>query len=166
MKRVAEGTAWEKVGNSFDQAALLVALPRSQGVPARFVYGVVRLKGAKLAEWLGMSSADEAYRLLVQAGVPVHPIYSQGRLEFAELNHCWVEARLPYTNPGYRGPGEPVWIPLDPSYKKHERTLGADLFPRLGFQEDEFLFDLLEQPGDITWSRRPCGTGRGSMHTA
>ena len=148
VKRGAEGVAWERVGNDFDQAALLAALLRSQGVAARFVYGVVRVSGTRLAEWCGVASADEAYRLLVQGGVPARPIRVSGRIEFVELNHCWLEALLPYTNPGYRGPGERIWIPLDPSYKTHEIELGEDLYPRLGFQEEEFLFDYLAEPED------------------
>jgi len=148
VKRGAEGAAWEKAGNDFDQAALLAALLRSQGVPSRFVYGVVRVKGADLADWCGVAAEEEAYRLVVQGGVPALAIRAGGRVQFVELHHLWLEAHLPYTNPGYRGPGEKVWVPLDPSYKTHEIELGEDLYPRLGFQEEEFLFDYLASPKD------------------
>ena len=114
IKHGAEGVAWGKTGNDFDQAALLASLLRSQGVATRFVYGVVRLNEKKANDWCGVGSSEEAYRFLAQAGVPVHPIYVGNVIKMFEVNHCWLEALLPYGNPGYRGEGERIWIPLDP----------------------------------------------------
>ncbi|MBI5016004.1 MAG: hypothetical protein HZB55_11030 [Deltaproteobacteria bacterium] len=150
VKRGAEGVAWERVGNDFDQAALLAALLRSQAVPCRFVYGVVRVPAPRFAAWYGMATDEEAYRLAVRGGVPIRAIRVGGRVQALEVNHCWLEACLPYGNPGYRGEGERVWIPLDPSYKAHEVALGIDLFPRLGFQEEEFLADYLATPHGVS----------------
>ncbi len=150
-KTGAEGTAWSRIGNDFDQAALLAALLRSQGYPTRFVYGVVRVEAKVIADWCGMATAEKALELLIQGGVPVRSIEVSGIVKYVEMNHCWLEARLPYTNPGYQGAGEPVWIPLDPSYKKH--TIPGDtldLFGDLAFQEENFLLDYLQTEEDLS----------------
>lgn len=148
VKRGAEGVAWERTGNDFDQAALLAALLRTQGVPVRFVYGVVRVDGDTLADWAAMATPELAFKLFVQGGVPITGIRIAGEIAVADVNHCWIEARLPYTNPGARGPGEPVWIPLDPSFKGHDVEPGQDIYPRLGFQEEDFLLDYIALDGD------------------
>lgn len=145
-KNGAEGTAWERVGNDFDQAALLASLLRNQGVPTRFVYGVVRVKAADLANWCAMATPEEALAFLVQGGVPVQPYYAGVVLSHVDMNHVWLEARVPYTSPGHQGAGEPVWVPLDPSFKKHAVTAGQDLFPLLNFQQEDFLLDYVRTP--------------------
>ncbi len=150
-KNGAEGTAWSRIGNDFDQAALLAALLRSQGYPVRFVYGVVRVEAKMIADWCGMSTAEKAVELLIQGGVPVNSIEVSGIVKYVEMSHCWLEAKVPYTSPGYQGAGEPVWIPLDPSYKKH--TIpgeNLDLFGDLGFQEENFLLDYLQTEEDLS----------------
>jgi RHS repeat-associated protein len=148
VKAGAEGVAWERSGNDFDQAALLASLLRSQGVPVRFVYGVVRVDAKTAADWCGTASADDAYKLIVQGGLPANPLMAGQIIKAIDVDHVWLEARVPYTSPGRQGPGEGIWVPLDPSFKRHAATPGLDLFPQLGFKMDDFLLDYLSTADD------------------
>ncbi|PLX91124.1 MAG: hypothetical protein C0614_00065, partial [Desulfuromonas sp.] len=119
MKGALE-TLTQRSGNDADQAALLVALMRTAGYPARYVRGVVELfPDLSVADnWFGVEP-QQVGELLTQSGVPHEPVYSGGELVNYRFEHIWVEALVPYAN--YRGAladleGE-IWVPLDTSLK-------------------------------------------------
>jgi transglutaminase-like putative cysteine protease len=130
MKDTAS-TLRDGAGSDAETAGLLVALLRSQGTPARYVFGTVHLSLERLAGAMGWLSAQEADLLegggafvldvprrravlaqLAAGGLPFHE--SQGVVSFA---HVWVEAYLPYA--AYRGVPTGTegkqWVPLEPS---------------------------------------------------
>gem|GEM_PF-1287442 len=116
----AEETLRQRSGNDADQAALLVALFRSAGFPARYVRGVMEFADLESARMLtGLQDPAAIGRLLQRAGIPYAPVVSGGRISNFQIEHVWVEVEIPYDN--YRGimlDGQgPAWLALDTSIK-------------------------------------------------
>ncbi|WP_229208196.1 transglutaminase domain-containing protein, partial [Duganella sp. Root198D2] len=115
----AAGTLRSGSGNDVDQAALLVALLRAAALPTRYVHGVIELPLEKVAQDMGLQDPALVPAALTKAGVAFSSVARGGRLAAVNVEHTWVEARVPYTN--YRGAvvdaSGKTWIPLDPSYK-------------------------------------------------
>jgi RHS repeat-associated protein len=132
--RGSAATLREGAGNDADLAALLVALLRAQGVPARFVTGTIELPLTRAADLMGLLTAGEVdaiaaggalpehraaqvVAVLTSAGVPFEAVTSGGSVRAVRLLHVWVEAYLPYAD--YRGVGASreglQWVPLEPS---------------------------------------------------
>jgi hypothetical protein len=122
-RKGANETLWEKAGNDFDQASLLIALYRYSGIPARYVQGVVEIPIAKAMNWVGVEKPEAAAKLFSAAGVPVKAIMSGGKIVKLEIEHCWAEAYVPYES--YRGvaagagAGKRQWVALDASWKRY-----------------------------------------------
>ncbi|VEN74187.1 hypothetical protein EPICR_30120 [Candidatus Desulfarcum epimagneticum] len=129
-------------GNDVDLASTLIAMLRSQNIPARYVTGNVRMKADDAANWLGAGNADLAAHIMRSVGIqgPREEISGQdsqteidtgakltGDKRHVEFEHVWVEALVPYGD--YRGAGPDAsvdcggspercqWIGLDPSFK-------------------------------------------------
>lgn len=124
----ARNTLWRKGGNDLDLAALLIAMLRSQGVPARYVVGTIVVPDDDLAAWLGVATRADALRILDDSAVPTVDRNTSGVIT---LPHVWVEALLSVTN--YRGIARPSptpacaaesadcrWVALDPSFKRYD----------------------------------------------
>ncbi|RMX15596.1 hypothetical protein EBQ34_05595, partial [Vandammella animalimorsus] len=129
----AQDTLDKQRGNAYDTASLLIALLRSSGIPARYVYGTVDIPIAQVQNWVGgAATAHAAQQILGQGGVP-NVILTRGGVDVAfRLEHVWVEALIQY-HPG-RGtrhvPGQSqpdAWVPLDASFKQFDHTSGMDL---------------------------------------
>ncbi|NBD96049.1 MAG: hypothetical protein GVY11_06215, partial [Gammaproteobacteria bacterium] len=109
-------------GNDVDQAALLIALLRASGAPARFVHGTIRLDLDRLAGLLGVDEPQAISRALTRAGIANEPIVSGGQVAAFRFEHTWVSAHVPYAN--YRGSvldmGGSAWMALAPAIKTHE----------------------------------------------
>ncbi|HYG59522.1 MAG TPA: transglutaminase domain-containing protein, partial [Symbiobacteriaceae bacterium] len=128
-------TLREKAGNDADQAALLIALLRAAGIPARYVYGTVDIPADQAANWLGVTDRSMAANRLATGGIPVTALVGGGSVVSIRTEHVWVEAFVPYGS--YRGTmgGEtsPLWVALDPSFKQYDELpyvnvpLGAGL---------------------------------------
>ena len=127
----AEETLRQKSGNDADQAALLVALLRSGGFPARFVKGTIEffpdIERAK--NLTGLDDPARIAAFLQKAGIPYKAVIRGGGIANFQVEHIWVEAFIPYAN--YRGAvmdyqGK-VWIGLDTSIKTkgYERVSGG-----------------------------------------
>lgn len=134
LKGAAE-TLRQRGGNDADLAALTIALLRSRGVAARYVYGTIELPVAKVADLMGLLDAaglsaaaapgwspPEAIssivtRVLEASGTPFEPVVAGGRVRSLRLGHVWVEAFLAFGD--YRGTGRETgpraWVPIDPS---------------------------------------------------
>ncbi len=114
-------------GNDADLAALLVALLRAQGSPARYVRGTIELPLPKLADLMGLgafeketlpaATRDLALQALSTAGIPFEPVVSGGQVASVRLLHVWMKTYIPYAD--YRGLGSSAegkqWIPIDPA---------------------------------------------------
>jgi transglutaminase-like putative cysteine protease len=99
----AQDTLDKKRGNAMDTASLLIALLRSAGIPARYVYGTVEIPIDKVMNWVGgTKTPDAAQQLLEQGGVPNIALTSGGKVVTMRIEHVWVEALIQY-NPGRGG---------------------------------------------------------------
>lgn len=117
----AEETLRQKSGNACDQAALLVALLRASGFPARYVRGVIEFfPDIEIAKNLtGIADERELAAFFQKAGIPSKPVIAGGRIANIQMEHVWVETYVPYAN--YRGAiidehGK-TWLALDTALK-------------------------------------------------
>ena len=117
----AEETLRQKSGNDADQAALLVALLRASGFPARYVTGTVEFfPGIERAKNLtGIDDPIKIAAFFQKAGIPFKPVIGGGGIANFQIEHIWVESEIPYSN--YRGAiiddmGK-TWLALDTSIK-------------------------------------------------
>ena len=153
MMKGAEETLLQKSGNDADQAALLVALLRSAGYPARYIHGVIDfIPGIeRLQNLTGIEDPRNIARFFQKAGIPVQTVVAGGRIANLQIEHIWVESYIPYAN--YRGAiideyGK-TWLGLDTSIKAagySENTpsvLPADI-SLAGLRED-FLSQISEK---------------------
>lgn len=132
----AAGTLQARHGNAFDTASLLVALYRSAGIPARYVYGTIEVPLARARTWLGVDSAAAVQSLLTQAGIPHRAVSSAGQVNAIQLEHVWVSAFVdnsPSRGAVNRTPGS--WVSLDPSFKLVQGKLGLDLRSAISLNE-------------------------------
>lgn len=146
----AQDTMDKQSGNAFDQASLLIALLRSSGIPARYVYGTVDLPVDKVQNWVGgVQDADSAQQILGQGGIPNVGLTSGGVLRTIRIEHVWVEAYVKF-NPGrgaIAGTGD-SWVPLDPSYKQYVFTQGMDINNGVAFDAQGFM-DAAQQGATV-----------------
>lgn len=145
----AQGSAMtllSRRGNAFDTAALLVALLRAAGVPARFVQGTAELPSARVMNWLGGAETPQmAQQVLGQGGIPNVGVLRGSELTHVRVEHVWVEAFVDYVpSRGARRDDAPdTWVPLDASFKQHLFTPPAGLYEAQPFDVAALQADLL-----------------------
>lgn len=145
-----------KQGNAYDTASLLIALLRSSGIPARYVFGTVEVPIERVMNWVGgVQSPQAALDLLSQGGVPVRGLAQGGVIRMARMEHVWVEAFVDF-NPsrGARNIQPDSWIAMDASFKQYEFTAGMDVRARPLPSELQSLAELAQQV------QIDAGTGR------
>ncbi|NLY75866.1 MAG: hypothetical protein GX075_11300 [Firmicutes bacterium] len=129
----AQETLWQKAGNDFDQASLLMALLRAAGIPCRYVYGVVRIPFEQVKNWVGIEDDRSALNFFATNGIPSKGLLIGDKVAFLEKEHVWVEAYIPLTH--YRGSSVDqagkAWAPMDPSFKEYEEKPGIDLASKI-----------------------------------
>lgn len=131
-KKGATLTYLDGAGNDFDQASLMIALLRASGYTSKYVFGVMRMPGNALANWLGVDQ-DRAIisRILINGGIPVGP-YSNGQYCYSdatcELNRVWVRVTVDGAN-----------YDLDPSYKTYNYIPKIDIGATLGYDRNQFI---------------------------
>ena len=130
----ADATLKTLSGNSIDQSALLIALLRASGVPARFVHGVIRVFPEQIAASLGSNHGGSLWNRLAYAGVRAEPVNVDGTV-MIDMEHTWVAAEVAYDN--YRGNtidfSGKAWIPLAPAFKSHH------------FKEQHYFLEDMDQ---------------------
>jgi transglutaminase-like putative cysteine protease len=145
-RKGANETLWEKAGNDFDQASLLIALYRYSGIPARYVQGVVEIPIAKAMNWVGVEKPEAAAKLFSAAGVPSTALTSGGKITKLRIEHVWAEAYVPYES--YRGApgsqGKKQWVPLDASWKTYLVKEPTDAAAVTSFDAVAFAQHLVE----------------------
>jgi hypothetical protein len=146
-------TRWEKSGNAFDTASLLIALLRAAGIPARYVLGTIQVAAPAAQNWVGgVATPQLAATILASGGVPVS--YSAAHVT---LEHVWVEAYVPFAH--YRGiplgPTGKAWIPLDASFKQFDYQVPANLSKVVPFDRAAYLAAPPTElsPVDAHWIR-------------
>ncbi len=129
------GTLLDGRGDSFDQAALMVALLEQASLSnsaisnVLFEFGQLYLTSAQLQSWLDVDSNPYSIGgILASAGIPA-TLYSDGS---AILGHVWVKVSIngtPYV--------------FDPAFKPHTWTTGivANLPTITGYSQAKFIAD-------------------------
>lgn len=105
--RGARGALWSEAGNSLDQASLLIALLRAQGIGARYVHGTLSTNDARS---LIRSMFDPVVAANAVGYIPDrYPVYdpeADPGLLRSSMDHWWVElengTQLDPTYPGMR----------------------------------------------------------------
>jgi transglutaminase-like putative cysteine protease len=149
MKGAAE-TLRQRSGNDADQAALLTALLRAAGFPARYVRGAVEFF-PDLTQAKSLTGLDDPSRiaaLLQRAGIPFEPVIAGGAIANFRIEHVWVETFVPYAN--YRGAvlddhGK-RWVPLDTHLKPAGCAWSAGAELPAGFSLGQLRDDYLATP--------------------
>src|SRR6266852_4585888 len=128
-------TLQTKRGNSFDTASLLIALLRSAGVPARYVYGTIEVPADKAMNWVGgVTVPDAAQNLMGQGGIPNIGVGFAGQIRSIRLEHVWVEAFVDYVpSRGAVNRNPNTWVPLDASFKQYQFSQGIDIKTGVAF---------------------------------
>ncbi|NKE73370.1 transglutaminase-like domain-containing protein [Candidatus Manganitrophus noduliformans] len=127
--------------NDIDTASLLIALLRTSGISARYVYGTIVLPIDKAMNWVGgFTDAKSAVTFITSGGVPAAGGISGGKITEVRLEHVWVEAYADYipSRGAVHKQGD-TWVPLDASFKQHLFTPGVKLQTAVSFDGPAFL---------------------------
>ncbi len=120
MKGAVE-TLHQKSGNDCDQATLLIALMRASGFPSRYIRGVIEFyPGMEAAQMLtGIKDPEMIAAFFRKAGIPCRPVISGGKISNFQIEHIWIESRIPFAN--FHGDVvddyAKTWLGLDTSIK-------------------------------------------------
>ncbi|HET7630310.1 MAG TPA: transglutaminase-like domain-containing protein, partial [Candidatus Saccharimonadales bacterium] len=133
-------------GNDFDTASLLIALLRASNIPARYVYGTVKMPIDKVMNWIGgVSNPQAALQLLGQGGIPNTGLTQGGVITAVRLEHVWVEAWVDfYPSRGARNLKGDAWVPLDASFKQYIYKAGMNIQQQVPFDTQAFTQHLTE----------------------
>lgn len=126
----ALGCLIDRLGNSFDQSALMVQLLTEAGYTAKIMFGELRITAAAAAAWLGTSAADawSSRNLLANGAIPAAVEYDAGTSTYyVVLSHCWVKCTISGT--AYY---------FDPSRKTYNVTAPIDLETVSGYNSTSF----------------------------
>ena len=132
----ALGTLLDRRGDDADQAILLASLLNAAGYSAQtqFAWGIIRLTGAQISNWLGVANdAVAIVDLLIGSGFPFANATpnSDGTLDYIDVAHFGIALELSGT-----------WYFFDPSYKQHTMVSGiSSLASALGYNRTQFLGD-------------------------
>lgn len=132
-------------GSDVDIATALIAMLRSQGIPARYAVGTIRLPAAQFSNWLGIPHLDTAVEVLKWQGFQKLEISSDR--SSVDFEHVWAEAFVPFDQ--YRGANAVspavdcsqganasrcTWVGLDASFKqKTYNGLNLDPYNAVAF---------------------------------
>jgi len=133
-------------GNDVDIATALIAMLRSQNIPARYAVATVSIPYGEINNWLGTQSEIVSVQVLKDQGI--QNVKLNGTTKTVELEHVWVEAKVPFEQ--YRGLPTKLsvdcsssdrcdWIPLDASFKqKAYNGLNIDPYPSVAFNYTDY----------------------------
>nr|VFK45843.1 MAG: RHS repeat-associated core domain-containing protein [Candidatus Kentron sp. TC] len=134
-------------GNDVDQASTLIAMLRSQGIPAEYAVGVVEVTSEEVMNWLGVRNLDLAVAILDDQGIQDVSKSADGAT--VQFEHAWVRALVAMDN--YRGSGKASgidcaatpdrcrWVELAPSFKLREyHNQNIDLYDLVQFDFDAY----------------------------
>jgi RHS repeat-associated protein len=160
-KKGASGTLMEGRGNSFDTAALMVAMLRSSGYTAEYQYGPAQFTFNELSNWCHFNL--NPYSHLTEAQFRTQFALTGVAVSFSDLKkYVYLfnfndQRGYPYTDCGDLGSGANsyqiphVWVRLtvngqtwevDPSFKTYNHYIKEDVKARAGFDRATFLSDI------------------------
>jgi transglutaminase-like putative cysteine protease len=146
-------------GSDVDIATTLIAMMRSQNIPARYAVGTIRVPAAQLTNWLGVGNLDVAVQVLKDQGI--QGVVLATDRSTVDLEHVWAEVSVPFAQ--YRGlttsgsvdcslPANASscnWIPLDGSFKqKTYNGLNIDPYNALSFDYTGYYRAIVDSAND------------------
>lgn len=160
----AARTLAEGRGNDADTASLMIALLRASGVPARYVFGTIELPSDIATAWLGVSSVEQALKLLQRAAIPVEADYAGGVIAKLRVDHIWVKAYIDAFP--YRGAGRlanatndgDAWAEFAPAFKQHT-IIERPLELTLGIDPSSTLANAQQPPAVVTVNQNQNAVG-------
>ncbi|MEW6618040.1 MAG: transglutaminase domain-containing protein [bacterium] len=137
----SQETLWEKAGNDFDLASLLIALYRAANIPARYVYGTIEIPIEQAMNWVGVKDKKTCGDMFASGGIPSALGISGGEISKLKIEHVWVEIYIPYLpDEGVSiSRGNKMWVSLDPSFKQYTTKEDIDLSLQLQFDTNAYL---------------------------
>ncbi|RLP52930.1 MAG: hypothetical protein D6160_18130 [Ketobacter sp.] len=113
-------------GSDVDIASVLIAMYRSQNIPARYAKGTVRAVADDVANWLGVKNTALAAAIMNDQGIQNVNLTTFNSVPVIEFEHAWVQVQVPFSD--YRGafaptvdctttPSQCQWVDIDPSWK-------------------------------------------------
>ena len=149
IKKGSDATLIEKAGNDFDQSALLIALLRYSGYPAKYERGQIKLSLSHVMNLLGVDDPLVAAKLLSKTHIP-YILYTDQNDEplFFSIEHIWVEAYITYdytrgTNQN-ENESDKTWVPMEPSLKTVHYSQLVDIIDEMGFNVTDFSENYLQ----------------------
>lgn len=130
--------------NDMDTASLLIALLRTSGIAARYVYGTIEVPMHQVMNWVGgFTDEQSAINFIGSGGTPVTGLVSGGKIVSARMEHAWVEAYVDYipSRGAVHKQGD-TWVPMDASFKQYAYTSGIDLKTAVPFDAQAFVNQL------------------------
>ncbi len=135
-------------GSDVDIASVLIAMYRSQNMPARYVKGTIRTTEAALVNWLGVKDISLAKAIMRNQGIQGVSPYPTNNGQFVEFEHVWVQVQVPYDD--YRGatpgnvnctstPDRCAWIDVAPGFKQRQyHNQDIDVYNVVNFDYDRY----------------------------
>lgn len=126
------GALIDGLGNSFDQADLMIQLLRQAGYTANYQFGTLRMTAAQAADWLGtdptiINPIWAPNSLLANGGVPTSVVNILG-VDGIEFSHCWVLCNIGGTD-----------YVFDPVQKTYTTKTKINLATAMGYNAATFL---------------------------
>jgi transglutaminase-like putative cysteine protease len=116
-------------GSDVDIATTMIAMFRSQNIPARYAVATVRIPAIQLTNWLDSDNLDVAVQILKDQGI--QGVTLAADRSTVDFEHAWTEVFIPFDQ--YRGintvspavdcsqsgnSGRCTWVALDASFKQ------------------------------------------------
>ncbi|MDP3851849.1 MAG: RHS repeat-associated core domain-containing protein [Luteolibacter sp.] len=160
-KKGASGTLMEGRGNSFDTAALMVAMLRSSGYTAEYRYGPAQFTFNELSNWCHFNLTPYSHlsetQFRTQFGLTGVAIPISDLKKYVYVFNFNDQRGYPYTDCGDLGSGANyyqiphVWVrvtvngqtwEVDPSFKTYNHYIKEDVKARASFNRANFLTDI------------------------
>ncbi|WP_026792550.1 RHS repeat-associated core domain-containing protein [Pleomorphomonas oryzae] len=135
------GTLLDLRGDSFDQAALMVALLQQASLSntaisnINFEFGQIQITGAQAMSWLGVDNNWHSLSGVLGSGwIPSFVVYgANDTINYVQMGHVWVKVSIGGTD-----------YVFDPAFKSYNRTAGIDLSAAMtgaGYNQSTFVSD-------------------------
>ncbi len=135
-------------GSDVDIASVLIAMYRSQNIPARYAKATVSAPAEDVANWIGVKNIELAAAIMDDQGIQNVNLADVDGTPTIEFEHAWVQVSVPFSD--YRGafpprvdcsatPGRCQWIDVDPSWKLREyHNKNIDIYGQIPFEYDYY----------------------------
>ena len=145
-------------GSDVDIASVLIAMYRSQNIPARYAKATVSAPAEDVANWIGVKNIELAAAIMDDQGIQNVNLADVDGTPTIEFEHAWVQVSVPFSD--YRGafpprvdcsatPGRCQWIDVDPSWKLREfHNQNIEVYGVVDFDYDRYYHAIDNDDAD------------------